>query len=102
MPYSVEGKLVVAISSRALFDFEEENGVFDRDGEGAYINLQFARLTQPAVVAVGIALNTSKLTRSDALAACKATEDALGLPCQDPVTMGVGRIVDKLLSCFAN
>ena len=25
MPYSVEGKLVVAISSRALFDFEEEN-----------------------------------------------------------------------------
>jgi len=65
-------------------------------------NLQFARLTQPAVVAVGIALNTSKLTRSDALAACKATEDALGLPCQDPVTMGVGRIVDKLLSCFAN
>ena len=33
MPYSVEGKLVVAISSRALFDFEEENRVFDRDGD---------------------------------------------------------------------
>src|SRR6185312_5728848 len=48
MPYSVEGKLVVAISSRALFDFEEENNVFDRDGEGAYINLQFARLDVPA------------------------------------------------------
>src|ERR671914_2733625 len=48
MPYSVEGKLVVAISSRALFDFEEENGVFDRDGEGAYIALQFARLDVPA------------------------------------------------------
>jgi 5'-nucleotidase len=44
MPYSVEGKLVVAISSRALFDFEDENRVFDRDGEGAYIALQFARL----------------------------------------------------------
>ena len=48
MPYSVEGKLVVAISSRALFDFEEENGVFDRDGEAAYIALQYARLDVPA------------------------------------------------------
>ena len=48
MPYSVEGKLVVAISSRALFDFEEENGVFERDGEPAYIALQFARLDVPA------------------------------------------------------
>ena len=44
MAYSVEGKLVVAISSRALFDFEEENRVFDGDGEAAYIALQFARL----------------------------------------------------------
>ncbi len=48
MPYSVEGKLVVAISSRALFDFEEENQVFERDGEAAYIALQFARLEVPA------------------------------------------------------
>jgi 5'-nucleotidase len=48
MPYSVEGKLVVAISSRALFDFEEENRVFEKDGEGAYIALQYARLDVPA------------------------------------------------------
>ncbi len=48
MPYSVEGKLVVAISSRALFDFEEENRVFERDGEAAYIALQLARLEAPA------------------------------------------------------
>ena len=48
MPYSVEGKLVVAISSRALFDFEEENRIFERDGEPAYIALQFARLDVPA------------------------------------------------------
>jgi 5'-nucleotidase len=48
MPYSVEGKLVVAISSRALFDFEEENRIFERDGEAAYIALQFARLEVPA------------------------------------------------------
>ena len=48
MPYSVEGKLVVAISSRALFDFEDENRVFEKDGEAAYIALQYARLDVPA------------------------------------------------------
>src|SRR5690242_21942726 len=48
VPYTVEGKLVVAISSRALFDFEEENRVFERDGEAAYIALQFGRLDVPA------------------------------------------------------
>src|SRR3989442_1708278 len=48
MPYSVEGKLVVAISSRALFDFEEENRIFERDGEAAYVALQYARLDVPA------------------------------------------------------
>jgi 5'-nucleotidase len=48
MPYSVEGKLVVAISSRALFDFEDENRVFEKDGEDAYIALQYGRLDVPA------------------------------------------------------
>ena len=48
MPYSVEGKLVVAISSRALLDFEDENRIFERDGEDAYIALQLARLDVPA------------------------------------------------------
>jgi len=48
MPYSVEGKLVVAISSRALLDFEDENRIFEREGEDAYIALQFARLDVPA------------------------------------------------------
>jgi 5'-nucleotidase len=56
MPYSVQGKLVVAISSRALFDFEEENRVFDRDGEAAYIGLQYARLDVPAREGVAFAL----------------------------------------------
>jgi 5'-nucleotidase len=48
VPYSVEGKLVVAISSRALLDFEDENRVFEREGEDAYIALQLARLDVPA------------------------------------------------------
>jgi 5'-nucleotidase len=56
LPYSVEGKLVVAISSRALFDFEEENRVFEKDGEPAYIALQYARLDVPAREGVAFAL----------------------------------------------
>jgi 5'-nucleotidase len=70
MPYSVEGKLVVAISSRALFDFEEENHVFEREGESAYIALQFARLDVPAREGVAfplvkklLAFNTPKAQR---------------------------------------
>jgi len=70
MPYSVEGKLVVAISSRALFDFEDENRVFERDGEDAYIALQFARLDVPAREGVAfplvkklLAFNTPKAQR---------------------------------------
>jgi len=56
VPYSVEGKLVVAISSRALLDFEDENRVFERDGEAAYIALQLARLDVPAREGVAFAL----------------------------------------------
>ncbi len=56
MPYSVEGKLVVAISSRALFDFEEENRVFEAQGEAAYLELQYSRLEVPAREGVAFAL----------------------------------------------
>ena len=56
MGYSVKGKLVVAISSRALFDFEEENRVFDAQGERAYIDLQYARLDVPAKEGVAFRL----------------------------------------------
>ena len=56
MPYSVEGKLVVAISSRALFDFEEENRVFDAQGERAYIDLQYSRMDVPAKEGVAFRL----------------------------------------------
>jgi 5'-nucleotidase len=56
MAYSVQGKLVVAISSRALFDFEDENRVFEKDGEPAYIALQFARLEVAARPGVAFSL----------------------------------------------
>ncbi|MET0679518.1 MAG: 5'-nucleotidase, partial [Burkholderiales bacterium] len=43
MPASFDGKLVVAISSRALFDLEESNRVFEEEGVEAYHRYQLAR-----------------------------------------------------------
>ena len=40
MGFTLTGKLVVAISSRALFDFEEENRVFEATNDSAYMQLQ--------------------------------------------------------------
>jgi uncharacterized NAD-dependent epimerase/dehydratase family protein len=64
-------------------------------------NLAAARLTNPAVKAVGVALNTSNLPATEAAAMCREISETLGLPCEDPVTMGVEAIVDRLLSCCA-
>ena len=41
-------QLVVAISSRALFDFEEENLVFETADDRAYMRLQLDRIEHPA------------------------------------------------------
>ncbi|MBI1405606.1 MAG: DUF1611 domain-containing protein [Caulobacter sp.] len=64
-------------------------------------NLEAARLTNPAVIAVGVALNTSALAPGAALELCAGVSEALGLPCQDPVAHGTHLIVDRLKSCFA-
>jgi len=56
MSTSLDGKLVVAISSRALFDFEEENQVFEQGDDRAYMALQLARLDVPAKPGVAFSL----------------------------------------------
>ena len=56
MPATLEGCLVVAISSRALFDFEEENRVFEANDDRAYMQLQLQRLDQPAPPGVAFSL----------------------------------------------
>ena len=48
MAFTLDGKLVVAISSRALFDFEEENQFFESSDDSAYMKLQLDRLDSPA------------------------------------------------------
>jgi 5'-nucleotidase len=56
MPVSLAGQLVVAISSRALFDFEEENRIFEASDDRAYMRLQLDRLDQTARPGVAFSL----------------------------------------------
>ena len=65
MPVSLDGQLVVAISSRALFDFEEENQVFEQGDDRAYMNLQLERLEVPAKPGVAFSLVKKLLAFND-------------------------------------
>ncbi len=99
MGVSLDGKLVVAISSRALFDFEEENQVFEQGDDRAYMNLQLERLETPAKQGVAfslvqklLAFNTAEtqrvevviLSRNDPVSGMRVFRSAqhYGLPIQ--------------------
>ena len=56
MPVTLDNKLVVAISSRALFNFEEENLVFEQGDDRSYVALQMQRLEIPAPPGVAFSL----------------------------------------------
>ena len=56
MAVTLDDKLVVAISSRALFDFEEENRLFEKGNDAAYVQLQRDRLDVPAQPGVAFSL----------------------------------------------
>jgi uncharacterized NAD-dependent epimerase/dehydratase family protein len=60
-------------------------------------NLAAAKLTNPNVRAVGVALNTSRLGAQEAQRMCAKVSAELALPCQDPIRTGVNLIVDRLL-----
>ena len=55
-----------------------------------------ARLTNPAARVVGISINTSHLSDSEARGLVCRTEQETGLPCSDPIRFGVESIVDQL------
>ncbi len=70
MPETLTDKLVVAISSRALFDFEEENRLFETGDEAAYMHHQLELVQQPPGPGVAfplvkklLAFNTSEVQR---------------------------------------
>ena len=80
MAANLDGQLVVAISSRALFDLEEENLVFESGGQpgsgtalapgvrkdAAYMRLQLERLNVPARPGVAFSLVKKLLAFNDA------------------------------------
>ncbi len=68
MGISLDSKLVVAISSRALFDFEEENLVFEQADDTAYMQLQLERLETPAAPGVAFSMVKKLLAFNDAVA----------------------------------
>jgi len=45
--YDLQDKLVIAISSRALFDLEEENAIFNKEGLESYYTHQLENLDNP-------------------------------------------------------
>jgi len=69
MPTSLDGRLVVAISSRALFDFEDENRVFEASDDRAYMQLQLERLDKPARAGVAFSLVNKLLAFNSAQSA---------------------------------
>ena len=102
MATNLDGQLVVAISSRALFDFEEENRVFE-DGQAqqtgggkhdaAYMQLQLDRLDVPAKPGVAfslvkklLAFNDVPETPGEAQAGGKQRVEVVILSRNDPVS----------------
>jgi 5'-nucleotidase len=65
---SLDDKLVVAISSRALFDFEEENRVFESGDAAGYMRLQLQRLDRPAKPGIAFSLVKKLLAFNDVAA----------------------------------
>lgn len=70
MAENLQGKLVVAISSRALFDFEEENRLFETGDEARYMHYQLEHVRQSpgpgvafALVKKLLAFNTDEVQR---------------------------------------
>ncbi len=65
MAYNLEDKLVVAVSSRALFDLEEENRVFEEKGLDAYYKEQLEKENEPLNKGTGYRLIENLLKIND-------------------------------------
>ncbi|MEE8275176.1 MAG: N-acetyltransferase DgcN [Alphaproteobacteria bacterium] len=59
-------------------------------------NVAAARLTNPEVRCIGVAMDTSRLDAAARERVLGNAESKLGIPCVDPVATGVGAIVDAL------
>ena len=89
MGINLDGKLVVAISSRALFDFEEENQVFEQGDDRAYMRLQRERMEIPAKPGVAFSLVKKLLAFNESPTASEAPQqrvEVVILSRNDPVS----------------
>jgi len=64
--------------------------------EALPVYLSAARLTNPQVRFVGVALNTESLGQEAAARVIEETSQTLGLPCVDPIRTGVAPLVSAL------
>ena len=60
------------------------------------LNLEVAKLTNPAARFIGISMNTSNLKPDEVDKLLDETSEKFGLPCVDPMRGGVGSLVDRL------
>jgi 5'-nucleotidase len=86
MPASLSGRLVVAISSRALFDFEEENQLFEGTDDRAYMKLQLDKVDEPARPGVAFSLVRKLLAFNPPDAPSQARVEVVILSRNDPVS----------------
>lgn len=74
MPESLENKLVIAISSRALFDLEKSNQVFEEEGLERYIEYQIEHEDEPLLPGVAFPLIRRLLALRDPATGKEAVE----------------------------
>jgi len=74
MPQTLDDKLVVAISSRALFDLEESNRVFEEEGLERYIEYQIKHENEPLLPGVAFPLIRRLLALKDPITGKEAVE----------------------------
>lgn len=86
MGLTLDGQLVVAISSRALFDFEEENRLFEAGDDRAYMRLQLQRLEEPARPGVAFSLVNKLLAFNAAASETTPRVEVVILSRNDPVS----------------
>jgi 5'-nucleotidase len=86
MPTTLDGQLVVAISSRALFDFEEENQLFEAADDRAYMQLQLERLELAAKPGVAFSLVNKLLAFNVSGAPVAQRVEVVILSRNDPVS----------------
>ena len=61
MAYNLKDKLVIGVSSRALFDLEEENKIFEERGLDEYYKHQLQKENEPLNKGTGYRLITNLL-----------------------------------------